>query len=219
LGIFKSIVNHEDAAIMGRAPNAIAHLFCASASDLKLLEKRCAAFLVNQCTVDLPFSWFDNETATWLVRKNDLVASPIVKAASSVLLNVRIDSPANALSFGRIRVNANSDSSEANSFAKQIVLELLTAGLCDGIFLPYGIERKLPILGAWTDEAIIASPDFAILTALWLEGHITKDNEGRIAQCVVPLLDKKAPRQTYCRAEWMKMIAETKRDARFNACW
>jgi hypothetical protein len=204
---------------MGRAPNAIAHLFCASASDLKLLEKRCVAFLVNQCTVDFPFSWFDDETATWLVRKNELVASPTVKAASSVLLNVRIDSPANALSFGRIRVHANSDSSEANSLAKQIVLELLTAGLCDGIFLPYGIERKLPILGTWTDEAIVASPDFAILTALWIEGYLTKENEMQIATSVISFLDRHSPPQTYCRAEWKKLISEAKRDARFKACW
>jgi predicted outer membrane lipoprotein len=219
LGIRKSPGNFEDAAVMGRAPNAIAHLFCASAYDLKFLEKRCVAFLVNQCTVDFPFSWYDNETAIWLVRKNDLVASPSFKAASSVLLSVRIGGPANLLSFGRISVFADSDSSEANALAKQIVLELLTVGLCDGIFLSYGIERKLPILGTWMDAAIVGSPDFAILTALWLEGHVTKDNEERIAKSVVPLLDKKAPHQTYCRAEWMKMIAETKRDARFNVCW
>jgi hypothetical protein len=203
---------------MGRQPQATAFFFTDSASARVSKQGKAAMFLLNH--KDLKEGVKQNAAASKLQRQqNESIGTLTTQENLTPYLDIT-EYPAAANSpFGSIIAYPRGNLSEHVELARKVFTDLLLDKLCSCVYLAHGCERQIPIFGKWRTDAIIASPDFAKLTALYIRGNITKENKLVVASNIVPLLDDNAAPQKYCSSEWKKLIAESKRDARFLACW
>lgn len=174
------------------------------------MEKDARTFLSTMPNVAVPLPQRVQDCMASLLDENPLgldQEEPVAKL-QGLFLAVDANSCYGSLSF--FDMSMGKPTGEHWALTEQLCASLLEGGLCSSVMLRQGCESK-GFFGKRLSPAIIASPDFAKLTALkWFDLLDTSK-----LSAMVDTLELSAAYERYCENKWQSLVAECKADPRF----
>jgi hypothetical protein len=194
---------------VGLAPLAIVEFFCASPSARQLMERNAREFLRKGADIEVADA-NARDVVMKLMLEDD--SQPLVSQSARLRGSFLSVNPASC--YGDLHIFDAAMGHPGNGdwqSACRLCDEIINRELCSSVYLNHGCESK-GLFGTRYSSAVVASPDFAMLSVL---RHLGLFVEAGLPS-TVPQLSLASPKQRFCQREWRVLRAKCISDVRFS---